>query len=83
MFYYVEEIEEESVSILPEKKTSTHFPGFTYQTVICRICKQPVGYLYSPTPQEAGTAAYSGIRLALQYQIIYSFHLSVLHWTIP
>lgn len=50
--YYMEEIEEQSVSILPEKKKSDRFPGFTYQTIICRICKQPIGYLYSPVDRD-------------------------------
>ena len=48
----MEEIEEQSISILPEKKKSDRFPGFTYQTIICRICKQPIGYMYSPVDQD-------------------------------
>ena len=46
--YYFDSIDERNVIILPEKKPSQHFLGFTFQSVVCRQCKAKIGYLFSP-----------------------------------
>ena len=45
------------VTFLPEKRESTHFPKYTYQSVLCKHCKQLVGYLYSPMETDPSLVA--------------------------
>lgn len=51
------DVDEKSVTILPEKKKSTHFTKYTYQSVVCNRCKQLVGYLYSPMETDPSLVA--------------------------
>lgn len=78
----MEEIEEQSVSILPEKKKSDRFPGFTYQTIICRICKQPIGYLYSPVDRNVANMIETR-KTPRWLKLTHSIHLPDIDWKLP
>lgn len=55
--YYVKEVVEKTVSILPKKKRSVHFVDHLYQKIICSHCKQSIGYLYSPVDNDTTLVA--------------------------
>ncbi len=46
--YYFDDIDERNILILPEKTPSRHFPGYTFQSIVCRQCKSRIGYMFSP-----------------------------------
>ena len=41
--YYFDDIDERNILILPEKTPSRHFPGYTFQSIVCRQCKSRIG----------------------------------------